>query len=213
MRFLRRWHDTSESLRLVRHMAEIENWGRARTAWQQASTLAELGELTAQWLEGAVPCLPMYIGGPAPETKPLIPHLAAYNRAGYVTNNSQPGTTAGNGWAQRAWVHGFGTAELANRIENALIDTDLIVCTTPPGGDNPTRICVTANDGRAWTIGGAMRASYLAEQYREEIPAALPALLNAWQIEVIDPQWGRNDLLWDRLDRVLPARSALQEVS
>jgi len=207
-KIIRRWRDDRDVSRYI----EAREWGTAWVAWQQASTLTELGELTAQWLEGTVSCLPMYIGAPAPETKPLIGHLAAYNRRGYVTHQSQPGTPSRDGWAQRAWVHGFGTAELADRIESALLDNDLIVCTTPPGGDNPTRICVTVNDGRAYTIGGAMRASYLAEQYREEIPAALPALLNAWQIEVIDPVWGRNDLLWQRLDRVLPARYAPQAV-
>ena len=208
MKILRRWRDDREVLHYVKAM----NWGRSWAAWQQASTLAELGELTAQWLEGAVPCLPMYLGVPAPETKPLIPHLAAYNRCGYLTHQSQPGTPLRNGSAQRAWVHGFGTAELADRIENTLLDSDLIVCTTPPGGDNPTRICVTIDDSRAYTIGGAMRASYLAEQYREEVPVALPALLNAWQIEVIDPQWGRNDLLWGRLDQALSGQPVLLAV-
>lgn len=198
---LRRWRDDRE----VRRLTEAENWGRAWVAWQHAQTLTELGELVANWLEGNDPHQPMYIGTPAPETQPLVPHLAAYNRRGFITHQSQPGSPLKNGWAQRAWVHGFGTADLADRIENALIDTDLIVCTTPPGGDNPTRICVTIGCGRAYTTGGAMRASYLAEQYRDEIPAALPALLNAWQIEVIDPQWGRNDLLWGRLDQVMPA--------
>lgn len=207
-RMIRRWRYDREDRRLI----EAENWGRAWAAWQQAQTLAELGELVAGWLEGATPRLPMYAGGPAPETQPLIPHLAAYNRRGYLTHQSQPGSSMENGWAQRAWVHGFGTAELADRIENALLDTDLIVCTTPPGGDNPTRICVTTSNGRAYTIGGAMSASYLAEQYREEIPAALPALLNAWQIEVIDPAWGRNDLLWQRLDQVLPGQFVPQAV-
>jgi hypothetical protein len=209
VKFLHHWRDDREDRRLI----EAENWGRAWVAWQQARTLAELGELTAQWLEGATPQRPMYIGAPDPETKPLIPHLVGYNRRGYLTDQSQPGSPLENGWAQRAWVHGFGTAELADRIEDALLDTELIVGRTPPGGDNPTRICVTIGHERAWTIGGAMRASYLAEQYREAIPAALPALLNAWQIEVIDPVWGRNDLLWDRLDRAFPAPLASLAVS
>lgn len=208
MKILRRWRDDRE----VRRLIEAENWGRAWVAWQQAQTLAELGELTAQWLEGAIPCLPMYIGGPAPETKPLIPYLAAYNRCGYLTYQSQPGSTSERDWFQRAWVSGFGSSDIATRIEDALLGTELIVCVTPPGGDVPTRICVTTVHGRAHTIGGAMRASYLAEQYRDVVPVALPALLNAWQIEVIDPQWGRNDLLWGRLDQALSGQPALLAV-
>lgn len=175
--------------------------------WNQAHTLQALGDLTARWLEGTMPYQPLYGGGPAHETRELVPHLAAYNRAGYVTTNSQPAIPAHDGWAQRAWVHGFGTAETADRIEAALLDTDLLVCTTPPGGANPTRICVTIHDDRAWTIGGAISAHDVAEQYGAEVPAALPALLAAWQIEVIDPQWGRNDLLWARLGQALKARN------
>lgn len=204
MRILNRWRDDRECRRLV----DAQNFGMAWAAWQQARTLAQLGQFTAQWLEGATACQPMYLGGPSPETLPLVPQLAAYNRAGFVTDSSQPGSPRRNGWAQRAWVRGFGTAETADRIEAALLDTDLVVGCTPPGGDNPTRICVTIGHDRAWTIGGAMRASYLAEQYCEALPAALPALLNAWQIEVIDPVWGRNDLLWDRVGRALPVSFA-----
>lgn len=208
MKILRRYRDDRECRRFI----EVQSFGMAWAAWQQARTLAELGELTAQWLEGALAHQPMYLGGPSPETLPLIPHLAAYNRAGFITGQSQPGIPFENGWVQRAWVHGFGGAETADKIESELLGTDLIVCTTPPGADNPTRICVTTNNGRAHTIGGAMRAGYLAEQYREALPAALPALLNAWQIEVIDPRWGRNGLLWNRLDEALPALSVPQEV-
>lgn len=180
-------------------------------AWNQARALEELGELTAQWLEGTMPYQPMYGGGPAPETQTLIPYLAAYNRAGFLTNNSQPGTTPHDGWAQRAWVHGFCAAETADQIEAAILDTDLIVGSTAPGGDNHTRICVTMHNRQPHTIAGAIDAGYLIEQYRRDIPGALPTLTGAWQIEVIDPQWGRNSLLWDRLARALNVPSELKE--
>ena len=70
-----------------------------RQAWEAARTLADLGELTAQWLEGAIASQPAYTPGcgPDPETAPLIPVLACCNRAGYVTNGSQPGE-AGTGY-------------------------------------------------------------------------------------------------------------------
>ena len=180
-------------------------------AWNQARALEELGELTAAWLEGAMPYQPTYGGGPAPETRPLISHLAAYNRAGFLTNNSQPGTPLNNGWGQRAWVHGFCTAETADAIESAVLDTELIVGSTAPGGDNHTRICVTMSGRQPYTIAGAMDTSYLIEQYRRDIPGALPTLTAAWQIEVIDPQWGRNSLLWERVARALNVPFELKE--
>jgi len=59
----------------------------AARAWSSARTLTDLGELTAQWLEGSLATLAggAYRGGPDEETGPLVPVLAALNRAGYVT--------------------------------------------------------------------------------------------------------------------------------
>lgn len=168
-------------------------------AWSQASSFRDLGALTANWLEGVLPTQPMYGGGPDDETKPLIGYLAAYNRAGFVTHGSQPGTPPRNGWAQRAWVEGWCTEATARQIENSLLGTDLIVGYTPPGNTAWTRICITIGGGQPNTTACAMTRDYLIEQYREALPAAMPALVNAWQVYVIDPRWGRNDLLWDAL--------------
>ncbi len=61
--------------------------------WRAARTLADLGELTAQWLEGKIASIPAVVPGcgPGEETAELIPVLAACNRAGYVTTVSRPG--------------------------------------------------------------------------------------------------------------------------
>jgi hypothetical protein len=61
--------------------------------WRAARTLADLGELTAQWLEGKIASIPTVMPGcgPGEESAELIPVLAACNRAGYVTTTSQPG--------------------------------------------------------------------------------------------------------------------------
>src|SRR6266536_3121043 len=59
--------------------------------WMSATSLAELGELTALWLEGEIGQAPTNLGPPAGETAELIPVLAAVNRAGLVTDCSQPG--------------------------------------------------------------------------------------------------------------------------
>src|SRR6185312_9521071 len=71
--------------------------------WQFARTLADLGNLTADWLEGVNSYLPAYFPDddgrirPAGETLPLIPHLARANRNGYVTRGSQPGIALTDG--------------------------------------------------------------------------------------------------------------------
>ena len=46
-----------------------------RKLWAQTRTLADLGELTAQWLEGRIASVPGYCGSPADETASLAPVL------------------------------------------------------------------------------------------------------------------------------------------
>ncbi len=67
--------------------------------WRAARTLAGLGELTAEWLEGTIASIPTVVPGYGPdeETAALIPVLAACNRAGYVTTVSQPGEKSARG--------------------------------------------------------------------------------------------------------------------
>lgn len=177
-------------------------------AWSQARDLKDLGDLTATWLEGGTSYCPGYWATePDPETKLLIGYLAAYNRAGFVTHASQPGDAPRRGTAQRAWVEGWCTEATSEQIENIALGTDLIVGRTPPGATNTTRICVTVLDYQPLTVAGAMPSDYLFGLYRDVIPAALPNLVNAWQVFVVDPQWGRNDLLWRTVaDAIVPAQ-------
>lgn len=58
--------------------------------WRDARSLADLGELMARFLEGAIDEAPTFVGRPDPETDPLVAVLAQVNRAGYVTTCSQP---------------------------------------------------------------------------------------------------------------------------
>lgn len=48
-----------------------------RRAWQAARSLADLGELTARWLDGELKETPGHLGPPDPETTELVPTLAA----------------------------------------------------------------------------------------------------------------------------------------
>jgi hypothetical protein len=97
-----------------------------RRRWQAACTLAELGELTALWLEGRLASQPGYQPnhGPNEETRDLVPVLAELNRAGWLTDVSQPGWGPGAGydgatWCQRAGLGGFAEPDLADRISAA----------------------------------------------------------------------------------------------
>ena len=108
----------------------------SRRAWQSARTLADLGQLTARWLEGTLPHVPGYAGPPDPETLPLAGVLADLNRAGYVTCGSQPADACrgydGAWWEQRAAVEGFAGPRLAARIGRAADAAGLITVAYAP---------------------------------------------------------------------------------
>lgn len=109
-----------------------------------ARTLEDLGELTAPWLEGRITFLPTYtLDTPAAETEGLIAHLAAFNRAGYTTTESQPAVPFDGHDGQRAFVSGFASEATVDAVEAAILGTRLIALVTPTGRDNPFHIPVT----------------------------------------------------------------------
>lgn len=184
--------------------------------WQRAAGLGDLGELMARWLEGAISYRPGY-GAPSPadETTPLAAFLAACNRAGLITNQSQPGQPIGDGSGQRAWVEGFADEETAGRIWKAALPTDLLVMCSPPDAASDIEVAVTLDEDEMFTrTSGTTAAKYLRQSWEGEVGAgAVDALCDAWQVTLIDPVWGRNDLLWATLAQALeiaPPREALR---
>jgi hypothetical protein len=180
-------------------------------AWRRARTLAGLGELTAKWLEGEVKSLPTVIPGYGPdeETAGLIPVLAAVNRAGYMTDFSQPGA-AEPGWSQRAAVSGFASAATFTALCAAAAGADLIINAAHAGTEPLAINIVVSLDGDeeyTWS-GRAMTRTVVQDSYGPDChPDAVEALCQAWQVSIIDPEWGRNDVLWPVLER-FAARSA-----
>jgi len=177
--------------------------------WESARTLADLGGLTAQWLEGKIAYVPGY-GGAAPdeETEPFVPVLAAANRAGYVTIVSQPGEEPtvgydGELWTQRAAVEGYAATGTLEALRSCAAGTRLILTASPvdrPDSAWETQIVVTRDGGRENTWFGSLGPRDEVEDpetgYGMCHPDAVGALLAAWQVTIIDPEWGRNDVLW-----------------
>ena len=192
-------------------------------AWQSARTLAGLGELTARWLEGTVTSVPGYCGPPDEETKELVPVLAKLNRAGFVTTGSQPAFDGtgydGARWQQRAAVDGFADPALTADLAEAAWAAGLFVVAYPPEKLPRWRyrydrsVTVTMREDRRVTGFGVqlprrhIRDSWLG--YGICHRDAVNALCEAWQVTVIDPEWGRADLLWHVLEQaVRPAGGA-----
>jgi len=175
-----------------------------RKRWASAHTLADLGNLTALWLEGEIASQPGYAAncGPAEETADLVPVLAALNRSGYVTDASQPGYDEG-GWQQRAAVEGFTTPDVAEHLRTVAQDARLFVrlqCASRWRNHYAHAITVTRNGGRPYTRFGVqlsrrqIRDAHLG--YGACRPDVVRALCGALRVTVVDFEWGRDDALW-----------------
>lgn len=188
-------------------------------AWASARTLTDLGHLTAAWLEGDIASQPGYMPrcGPDPETLPLIPVLAAVNRAGFVTNGSQPGGIFARS-QQRAAVEGFASARTALHLVSDASAAGLWVVAHNPR-DRPGRriqyegaVDVTRMDGYAFTSFGAhLSRAHLTDSwtgYGICHADAVEAVCRAWQVTIIDPEWGRNDRLWPVLEQFAQKETA-----
>jgi hypothetical protein len=183
----------------------LDQYGRSvehRLLWQAADSLPSVGELMARWLEGTITYQPGY-HGPVPdaETEGLRAVLAAANRAGYVTDFSQPGVPLHHGSGQRASVCGYCSEETMAYLSSVSLSSDLIAITFPPGTRSSGQVVVTVRDGEECTwVGLPADAVDIDGHYREALSdSGLMALHTAWQVHLIDPVWGRNDLLWDAL--------------
>jgi hypothetical protein len=186
--------------------------------WENAWTLADLGEVTARWLEGRVDAHPNGHDVPDPETTELVPVLAAANRAGFVTDGSQPGETSATGpygsWQQRAAVTGFCDAvtffALADLAHAAGLEVR--VRAMPPR----RRIRLPFSQLRrepgipvSRSTGYGVMTDFGTPMFWEDIctsfwvcsDGALEQLAEAWQVTLVDPCWGRNDRLWSVLAR------------
>jgi hypothetical protein len=201
------------------------NAAASRRAWSQAHTFADLGELTARFIEGSLWGHPGYSGqGPDEETEALVPVLAAANRAGFVTVGSQPGADElvdGVRWRQRAAVSGFViVGDLLNQLARAASEAELWFVIhaaatseerrhTSAGGDDGYRygeaMTVTTRDGQPVTGFGDLQTEHqIRLSYgRWCNRSSVDRLADSYQITLIDPHWGRDDLLWPTLTAAL----------
>ena len=181
-----------------------------RKLWRQAGSLPELCSLMARWLEGELSMWPGYDDGAAEETAGLIPVLARANRAGFLTDQSQPGFDGigfdGLRWQQWAAVSGLvGDELLLSRIREAGEAAGLIVLIAHPWllpqGQGYT---ATLRGGQPYTEFGAYLSPQILRQvWRGVSRQAMAEIADAWQVTVIDPEFGPGDRLWAALDEAI----------
>ena len=176
--------------------------------WAEANSVVHLQELTAQFIEGQLHAHPHYAGATVDdETEDLIPALAAINRGGCLTTCSQPGEI-GDGWAQRAMASGYCTEATLNALVAGCLATDLMVLGLPLGLNFGARVCVS-RQGQTET----MWTGYFqdpGEAFAGDSTELRTELGDLWCVDVLDPMWGRNDLLWPTVVAALTDRRARQ---
>lgn len=187
-----------------------------REQWAGARTLADLGELTARYLEGDLAGHPAYWGRPDEETTPLIATLAAANRAGFVTECSQPGQALalgvrGGWWQQRAAVSGWVDPATASLLEGLVRGTDqLLMVAGPVGWRRDYRdavVCTEVNGYPITRFGGRPSLREIRAIWGVCSREARGQLCGDDFVSIIDLAWGRNDVLWPLLDRFAAERA------
>lgn len=170
--------------------------------WKTARTVADLGTLMADWLEGRIATRPGYCATDTdPETAPLLPVLVAANRAGFVTDNSQPGCDEagfdGARWRQRAAVDGWiADPDLYARLTTAARNAGLAITTDEP-------MVVTTREGEPYTaFGGTIPRRDMRVIWGGINRRAFAAVKAAHFVAIVDPAWGESDRLWRLLDQI-----------
>ncbi|UUL76791.1 hypothetical protein NG819_03275 [Pseudarthrobacter sp. Fe7] len=170
-----------------------------RGVWRQATTLEGAGELTARWLEGGSSYQPGHFAPASDdETKPIAAGLAELNRNGLFTKESQPGIRSSTA-AQRQYVTGFCSAATAHGLLALSTRTELVTVAHAPGEASSAAIPVTLAGTEITTVLGSSENPVAEEQIQDwagETNDALALLLaDSWYVEILDPVWGRNDVL------------------
>ncbi|MFJ4843706.1 DUF6919 domain-containing protein [Streptomyces sp. NPDC088746] len=181
--------------------------------WKSAKTLADLGELTAQWLEGTIASQPGYEPGfgPDEETSHLVPSLAALCRAKFVTTCSQPGEAStgpdGRVWEQRAAVEGIVAPELVDLLIGVATDAGLIVRVNDHSrrrnGRQDQPVIVTTWDREPFTVfGGPVSPEDMAVQWSGLSRRLYSEVAHGTYVAIAAPEYGTaGERLWPTLDR------------
>lgn len=170
-----------------------------RGVWRQATTLEAAGELTARWLEGGSSYQPGHFAADYDdETSPIAATLAELNRNGLFTKESQPGIQDGAA-TQRQYVTGFCSAATASDLLALSTHTGLVTIAHAPGEASSAAIPVTLDGSEVVTVLGSSENPVNEDQIKawaDETNDSLALLLaDSWYVEILDPVWGRNDVL------------------
>lgn len=174
------------------------------SAWRDARTIADIGQVMARWLAGEVRGWSGHGDGVDSETGPLLPTLVALNRAGVVTTNSQPGEVGagydGAHWRQKAFL--AAVVDDRNPLLGRLIrSAETAGMTVLRGNRYPGLTVLTDRDGEPqMALAGSVPRNHLAREWSCLDRQGLKELRDHGAVlHIVDPVWGRDDRLWPAL--------------
>jgi hypothetical protein len=178
-----------------------------RPLWAATRTRDDVGELTAQWLEGRIASQPGCSGTvdvDEDDAPGLTDTLVLLNRSGFVTDQSQAGCDTTNEyghWRQHAAVSGYASRATCVWLRDRLTGTRYrLTASVLDWRGRPERlvgrpVTVTWRDNRPWTtFGRPLRRRDIRFLYGDCGREAIDALCAAVQITIYDPRPARNDL-------------------
>ena len=179
---------------------EQDHWSGA---WGTAQSFDDLCERMGRYLRGELSGCPGHDGPLDMESAPIVQTLLGANRLGFLTTCSQPGDGPaldddGGVFAQRAFVCGFCTNEVAARFRALAVQSELIALLFAPNETGGCRIPVTLDGGRVFAMVGFDGADQI-EAFERSAPHAAHVLEGCWYVTLVDPRWGRKDHLWAKL--------------
>lgn len=170
--------------------------------WEDAVTFQDLVTVNIRFVQGELLRSPTYGGPVGSETGEIVEALVILNQRGLLTTGSQPAVSDGH-YQQRAWVEGFASEEVAQRLDEKQLCSDIIVRTFGPWDECfCPQIPITQRDGsaRTWAGSGAGSSDEKLEIWSVTCrPEAIAALRTSWYVVAIDPSWGRKEYLWRTL--------------
>ncbi|MFD4912824.1 DUF6919 domain-containing protein [Streptomyces virginiae] len=171
------------------------------SVWRSSRSIADLGQHMALWLEGSGPSWPGYgadFGYEEDDASHLVPVLAAANRAGFVTVQSQPATDDGRGSRQRAWVEGI--VHYRNPILGRLLDLQRQGFTVIRGSRTPYLVLTEEEGEPHTTLGYRIPRNWRAREWHGVGRHALREIRqDGVSLHLVDMTWGRDDRLWPAL--------------
>jgi hypothetical protein len=177
---------------------------RERPLWRAATSLQDLCDLTAGWLEGDIRSQPGYYGPvdvDEDEAPGITGALVALNQAGFLTRDSQAGYAVDDGyeWTQLAAVTGYAGEQTVAHLRSRLAGTGYgIRAVKARDHDEPfdwAGVPVTCAQDEPFTVFGCRlsRLEIMLELEGAGIEA-VDAVTEALQVTIWDPQPGPNQL-------------------